>query len=115
MMTENRVNEYDRSSTTSRRGQGDHIDESRTGGWSLPENPHDRRRIRNRLIVLAAAVPIVQLLRWLFGELKWLITGGAGASAIASYPIRIMIRTIRVTRDWSGACRRLLLRSRCCG
>lgn len=35
-------------------------------GWSLPEDPHERRRIRNRLIVLAAAMPIVQLLRWLF-------------------------------------------------
>ena len=33
---------------------------------SLPEDPHERRRIRSRLIVLAAALPIVQLLRWLF-------------------------------------------------
>jgi hypothetical protein len=32
---------------------------------SLPEDPHERR-IRNRLIVLAAALPIVQLVRWLF-------------------------------------------------
>jgi hypothetical protein len=32
---------------------------------SLPEDPHERRRIRNRLM-LAAALPIVQLLRWLF-------------------------------------------------
>lgn len=45
----------------------DPIDESRrTASWSFPEDPHERRRIRNRLIVLAAAVPIVQLLRWLF-------------------------------------------------
>ena len=50
---------------------GARVDESgRTVGWSfperLPENP-DERRIRNRLIVLAAALPIVQVLRWLFG------------------------------------------------
>jgi hypothetical protein len=34
--------------------------------WSLPEDFHERRRIRNRLIVLAAAIPIARLLRWLF-------------------------------------------------
>jgi hypothetical protein len=45
----------------------DGIDEDRRiAGWSLPEDPCERRRIRNRLIVLAAALPIVQLLRWLF-------------------------------------------------
>lgn len=45
----------------------DPIDEPRrTASWSFPEDQHERRRIRNRLIVLAAAVPIVQLLRWLF-------------------------------------------------
>ncbi|HEX2458930.1 MAG TPA: hypothetical protein VHJ58_02185 [Vicinamibacterales bacterium] len=45
----------------------DRIDEDRRiAGWSLPEDPRERRRIRNRLIVLAAALPIVQLLRWLF-------------------------------------------------
>jgi hypothetical protein len=44
----------------------DRIDEPRrTASWSF-EDQHERRRIRNRLIVLAAAVPIVQLLRWLF-------------------------------------------------
>jgi hypothetical protein len=48
--------------------QEDPIDENRPmAGWSLPEDSHERRRIRNRLIVLAAAIPIVQLLRWLFG------------------------------------------------
>jgi hypothetical protein len=47
--------------------QEDPIDENRRiAGWSLPEDLHERRRIRNRLIVLAAAMPIVQLLRWLF-------------------------------------------------
>jgi hypothetical protein len=46
---------------------GDRIDENRrTAGWSLPEDPRERRHIRNRLIMLAAAMPIVQLLRWLF-------------------------------------------------
>jgi hypothetical protein len=44
----------------------DRIDDSERTGWSLPADPHERRRIRNRLIVLAAAIPIVQLLRWLF-------------------------------------------------
>ena len=44
----------------------DRIDDSGQTRWSLPADPHERRRIRNRLIVLAAAVPIVQLLRWLF-------------------------------------------------
>jgi hypothetical protein len=34
--------------------------------WSLPEDPDERRRIKNRLIMLAAALPIVQLMRWLF-------------------------------------------------
>jgi hypothetical protein len=33
---------------------------------SFPEDRHEQRRIRNRLIVLAAAMPIVKLLRWLF-------------------------------------------------
>jgi hypothetical protein len=46
---------------------GDRADESRQrADWSLPEDPHEQRRIRNRLIVLAAAMPIAQLLRWLF-------------------------------------------------
>ena len=45
----------------------DWIDASRRmSGWSLPEDPHERRRIRNGLIVLAAVMPIVQLLQWLF-------------------------------------------------
>jgi hypothetical protein len=34
--------------------------------WSLPEDPDERRRTKNRLIMLAAALPIVQLMRWLF-------------------------------------------------
>jgi hypothetical protein len=43
------------------------IDASRRlSGWSLPEDPHERRRIRNGLIVLAAVMPIVQLIQWLF-------------------------------------------------
>ena len=46
---------------------GDGVDQSgRTAGGSLPEDPHEQRRIRNRLIVLAAAMPVAQLLRWLF-------------------------------------------------
>jgi hypothetical protein len=32
---------------------------------SLPEDSREQRRIRNRLM-LAAAIPLVQLLRWLF-------------------------------------------------
>lgn len=49
-------------------GLGDRMDKSKQlEGWSLPEDPHERRRVRNRLIVLAAAIPIVQLFRWLFG------------------------------------------------
>ena len=43
------------------------IDESRRAvGSSLPGDPYERLRIRNRLIGLAAILPIVQLLRWLF-------------------------------------------------
>ena len=43
------------------------VDESSwTTEWSLAEEPRERRHVRNRLIVLAAAMPIVQLLRWLF-------------------------------------------------
>jgi hypothetical protein len=34
--------------------------------WSVPEDPRERRRIRNVLIALAAALPIMQLLRLLF-------------------------------------------------
>jgi hypothetical protein len=39
---------------------------SLTADWSLPQNPHELRRVRNRLIALALAIPIVELLRLLF-------------------------------------------------
>ena len=34
--------------------------------WSLPEDPRERRRFRNRLIALAVAIPIAQLIRLVF-------------------------------------------------
>ena len=59
--------------------QRDRIDKSTgTRGWSLPEDPHERRRIRTRLIVLAAALPIVQFLRWLFRMSWWVECRRAG-------------------------------------
>jgi hypothetical protein len=39
---------------------------SGTADWSVPKDPREQRRIRNVLIALAAALPIVQLLQVLF-------------------------------------------------
>jgi hypothetical protein len=62
-----RRNQADIDRRRRRNTEPDHIHESnRTAGWLLPEDRHDRRRNRNRLMVLAAALPIVQFLRWLF-------------------------------------------------
>jgi hypothetical protein len=46
---------------------GDRIGESKRAEWSIPNDPREQRRIRNRLIALAVALPIARLLRLLFG------------------------------------------------
>ena len=48
------------------RRSADRTDESGRVDWSLPDDPREQRRVRNRLIVLALAVPIAQILRYLF-------------------------------------------------
>jgi hypothetical protein len=45
---------------------GDRIGDSKRAQGSIPDDPHEQRRVRNRLIALAVAVPIAQLLRVLF-------------------------------------------------
>ena len=45
---------------------GGRIGESRRAEWSIPDDPREQRRVRNRLIALAVALPIAQLLRLLF-------------------------------------------------
>jgi len=46
--------------------EGDRVGESSlTADWSLPQNPYERRRVRNRLIALALGIPIVELFRLL--------------------------------------------------
>jgi hypothetical protein len=44
----------------------DRIGESSHAESSFPEDPRQQRRVRNRLIALALAVPIAQLLWFLF-------------------------------------------------
>ena len=46
---------------------GDRIGESMRAEWPIPDDPREQRRVRNRLIALALAVSIAQLLRLLFG------------------------------------------------
>lgn len=48
------------------RGSADCTDESGRVESSLPDDPREQRRVRNRLIVLALAVPIAQILWFLF-------------------------------------------------
>ena len=48
------------------RGSADRTDESSRVESSLPDDSRERRRVRNRLIVLALAVPIAQILWYLF-------------------------------------------------
>ena len=48
------------------RWSADRTDESGRVESSLPDNPREQRRVRNRLIVLALAVPIAQILWHLF-------------------------------------------------
>ena len=49
-----------------RRESADPTDESSRGESSFPDDPREQRRVRNRLIVLALAVAIPQLLWFLF-------------------------------------------------
>lgn len=48
------------------RRSADRTDKSSRVESSLPDDPRERRRVRNRLIVLALAVPIAQILWYLF-------------------------------------------------
>ena len=48
------------------RGSADRTDRSGRVESSLPDDPREQRRVRNRLIVLALAVPIAQILWYLF-------------------------------------------------
>jgi hypothetical protein len=49
-----------------RRESANRTDESSRGESSFPDDPREQRRVRNRLIVLALAVPIAQILWYLF-------------------------------------------------
>lgn len=48
------------------RRSADRIDEPGRVESSSPDDPREQRRVRNRLIVLALAVPIAQILWYLF-------------------------------------------------
>jgi hypothetical protein len=45
---------------------GDRSREPSRAEWSILNDPREQRRVRNRLIALALALPIAQLLRLLF-------------------------------------------------
>jgi len=47
-------------------GALDRVRESSRPEWSIPDDPREQRRIRNRLIALALALPIARLLQLLF-------------------------------------------------
>ena len=49
-----------------RRESADPTDDSSRSESSFPDDPREQRRVRNRLIVLALAVPIAQILWYLF-------------------------------------------------
>jgi len=58
----------------------------------VPEDPRERRRIRNRLIVLAAAIPIAQCSGGCLGELR---ATSLAATEISGHPARLVALSVR--------------------